>query len=71
MISIPDDTLRRIDQFAERKGKTRSAFLRDLAEREIDGEEEGRTARILAALDQAGSHGGDATSFIREQRRAR
>ncbi len=35
LISLPDDLLRRIDEYATRSTETRSGFLQRLAEREI------------------------------------
>jgi predicted transcriptional regulator len=71
MISIPDDLLARLDGQARRRGTTRSGLLRQLAERELTGEDEARGAGIERLLAGAGPHGGDAAGHVRAQRRAR
>lgn len=71
MISIPDDLLTRLDAEAKRRGLTRSAFLRTLAERELRTDADARRQEILAILAGAGRHGGDSTEFIRAMRNSR
>lgn len=71
MISLPDDLLVRIDDYAHRRGTTRSGLLRELAERELRDRAESRRRRIERLLAAAAPHGGDAAAHVREQRRAR
>ncbi len=71
MISIPDETLRRIDALADQLQMSRSAFLRETAEREIERHREERKERVLAILGTAGPRGSGDTEWIKAQRRAR
>jgi metal-responsive CopG/Arc/MetJ family transcriptional regulator len=71
MISMPDDLLERLDALAEANRESRSGFLRRLAQRELDGEQEAKRKEIEALLDKAtvrGGMGGDAARLIREDR---
>src|SRR5438094_8547709 len=52
MVSIPDELLARLDGYARARGTTRSGLLRELAERELAIDNEGRRqgiTRLLAA----------------------
>jgi metal-responsive CopG/Arc/MetJ family transcriptional regulator len=72
MISIPDKLLERIDAHARASRETRSGFLRRVAEREIDAEEEQRREEIRRLLDLATAPmGGEGTQMIREDRDSR
>jgi metal-responsive CopG/Arc/MetJ family transcriptional regulator len=69
MISIPDDLLTRLDAQAHANRETRSGFLRRLAERELNAEEQQRREEITRLLDLATAPmGGDAAKLIREDR---
>lgn len=69
MISIPDELLGRLDDYARRQGTTRSGLLRDLAERELSAQVRRRgIRRVLAA---ASPHGGESVRYVRELRQAR
>jgi metal-responsive CopG/Arc/MetJ family transcriptional regulator len=68
MISVPDDLLERIDRFAKSRGMSRSALLRELAERELASDLAERQKRIRALLAHARPHGGDSAAFIRKMR---
>lgn len=69
MISMPDVLLHRLDAQARANRETRSGFLRRLAERELDGNEDHRRAEIERLLDLATAPmGGDAAKLIREDR---
>jgi metal-responsive CopG/Arc/MetJ family transcriptional regulator len=71
MISIPDDLLARLDAEARRRGLSRSAFLRWLADRELAMDADARREEILAILARAENHGGGNAEFIRAMRDAR
>ncbi len=68
MISVPDQLLEQIDRFAQSRGMSRSALLRQLAEREIEQDLAERRKRIQALLAHARPHGGDSAAFIRKMR---
>ncbi len=51
MISIPDKLLKRLDRRAKEVGETRSGFLQQLAERELEAGEQRRRAEINRLLD--------------------
>jgi hypothetical protein len=77
LVSINDSLLRRIDRVAQARGLTRSAFLAQLAQRELDrlaGPGKSSAARAaLARLDEliATTPSGDSTELIRAERDAR
>lgn len=73
MISIADDLLERLDAQAKSVGKTRSGFLRQLAEQELasaDASRRQEVERLLEAL-AAEPLGGNAAQIIREARDSR
>jgi metal-responsive CopG/Arc/MetJ family transcriptional regulator len=71
MISLPDDLLARFDEHASRRGTTRSGLLRELAERELSADRDGRRRAIGRLLSDSSPKGGDNARHVREQRRAR
>jgi metal-responsive CopG/Arc/MetJ family transcriptional regulator len=71
MVSLPDELLARLDEHARTRGTTRSGLLRELAERELTIQSDGRRRRIARVLAAAGSHGGRSAQHVREQRRHR
>jgi metal-responsive CopG/Arc/MetJ family transcriptional regulator len=72
MISIPDDLLAKLDARAAASKKTRSGYLRWLAEREFGSEEARRRVEVERLLDLATAPmGGDGTKLIREARNSR
>jgi metal-responsive CopG/Arc/MetJ family transcriptional regulator len=77
LISFHETLLRRIDRLARSQGLTRSAYLRQLAERDIArAQGPGRNPaarRALARLDQlfATNPSDDSTAAIRAERDAR
>lgn len=71
MISLPDELLARFDAHARRRGTTRSGLLRELAERELRSDREGRRRAVGRLLAQSSPKGGDSARHVREQRRAR
>jgi hypothetical protein len=68
LISIPDDLLSRIDEFAKRSAETRSGFLQRLAEREIAADNARRKKEFEDLLGPPLRLEGDAAQMIREDR---
>jgi hypothetical protein len=68
LISIPDDLLGRIDEFARRSAETRSGFLQRLAEREVAADNARRKKEFEALLGPPLSGLGDGAQLIREDR---
>ena len=68
LISIPDDLLGRIDEFARRSAETRSGFLQRLAEREIAADNTRRRKEFEDLLGPALPSGTDYVQMIREDR---
>lgn len=68
LISLPDDLLSRIDEYAKRSAETRSGFLQRLAEREIAADNARRTKEFEALLGPPLKGGGDAVRLIKEGR---
>lgn len=77
LVSLDDSLLRRIDRIAKGRGLSRSAYLAELAQRDVTraaGPGSTRTARrALSRLDVlfAGSDMEDATKAIRAERDGR
>jgi hypothetical protein len=76
LVSIDDKLLRRIDRAARAGGKSRSAYLSQLAERDAARAGPGQTPTARAALRKldrlfAGAPAGDSTAAIRAARDAR
>lgn len=69
MISMPDDLLGQLDDYARRSGTTRSGLLRDLAAREIGADARRRAIRRVLAT--ASPHGGEGARQVRELRQTR
>jgi HicB_like antitoxin of bacterial toxin-antitoxin system len=68
LISIPDDLLSRIDEFAKRSAETRSGFLQRLAERELAADNARRKKEFEELLGPPLPGGTDYTQMIREDR---
>ncbi len=68
LISIPDDLLSRIDEFAKRSAETRSGFLQRLAEREIAADNARRKKEFEELLGPPLPLGGDTVRKIKEGR---
>jgi hypothetical protein len=68
LISLPDDLLRRIDEYAQRAAETRSGFLQRLAESEIAADNARRTKEFEELLGPPLPPGTDAARMIREER---
>jgi len=77
LVSIDDKLLRRIDRAASASGRSRSAYLAQLAENAAAGASgPGKTAAARAALRKldrlfSGAPAGDSTAAIRTARDAR
>lgn len=71
MISMPDETLKRLDELAGSNGKTRSGLLRDLVERELESEQQLRGQAIDRIIAMARPAGGKGTQLIRDMRDSR
>jgi metal-responsive CopG/Arc/MetJ family transcriptional regulator len=77
LVSLNDALLRRVDRIAKARGLSRSAYIAELAERDLarsDGPGATRTARrALSRLDKlfAGAPVEDSTIAIRAERDAR
>ena len=71
MISLPDTLLERIDAHVRVKRTSRSAFLRELAERELAADDAARRERIRELLADPIHHDGSSVEYIRELRRSR
>jgi oligoribonuclease (3'-5' exoribonuclease) len=68
LISIPDDLLRRIDEYAQRTAETRSGFLQRLAESELAADDARRRKEFEKLLEPTLPPGTDAAQMIREER---
>lgn len=68
LISIPDDLLSRIDEYAKRASETRSGFLQRIAEREV-AESNARVRKELEDLFEfLPPAGGESSRWLREDR---
>jgi predicted transcriptional regulator len=68
LISLPDDLLSRIDEYAKRTAESRSGFLQRLAESEIAADNARRKKEFEELLGPATSGRPDYTQMIREDR---
>lgn len=76
LVSFDDKLLKRIDRVAKASGKSRSAYLAELAARDAGTLGRGSTAEARAALHRldglfAGSPAGESTTAVRAMRDAR
>jgi metal-responsive CopG/Arc/MetJ family transcriptional regulator len=71
MISLPDTLLERIDAHVQACRTNRSAYLRELAERDLAMQDNARRERIRRLLANPGHHGGNTAEFIRRMRDSR
>lgn len=71
MISLPDSLLERIDAHARAHRTSRSAFLREAAERVLDENDSARRERIRKLLENPERHEGDTVAFIKKMREER
>lgn len=70
MVSLSDELLERIDLRARARHESRSGFLRELAERELDSEASQERSGIETLLGEPVRLGGDAARLIRQDRRS-
>lgn len=71
MVSLPDDLLRAVDIEADRRGTTRSGFLRELAEENLRRKSALRAERMaeIGAMDgPITSHGGGVAELVKANR---
>lgn len=68
LISIPDDLLSRIDEYAKRSAETRSGFLQRLAEQEIAADNARRKKEFEKLLGPPIPLGGNAVEDIKAGR---
>jgi hypothetical protein len=68
LISLPDDLLGRIDEYAKRAAETRSGFLQRLAERELSADDARRKKEFEELLGPPLPGAGDAVQLIKEGR---
>jgi hypothetical protein len=68
LISLPDDLLSRIDEYAQRTAETRSGLLQRLAEREIAADNARRKTEFEELLEPPLPSGTDYAQMIREDR---
>lgn len=72
MVSLPDDLLRAVDVEAERRGTTRSGYLRELAEetlRRRSAQRAERMAQIDILSGPLTGHGGGVAELVKANRR--
>jgi metal-responsive CopG/Arc/MetJ family transcriptional regulator len=71
MVSLPDDVLRAVDVEAERRGTSRSGFLRELAEESLSRRSVRRAERMTEIKDAGGQvvgHGGRVAELVKANR---
>ena len=68
MVSLPDDLLSEVDAEARRAGTTRSAVMREFADRALRRRREGRAAAMRALLAEASPHGGRSAEQVKATR---
>ena len=68
MVSLPDELLAEVDAEARRLGTTRSAVMREFADRALRRRREGRAAALRSLLDDAAPHGGRSAERVKETR---
>jgi predicted transcriptional regulator len=73
LVSLDEGLLRRIDRIAKARHLSRSAYLAELAARDVDRQNTSGTRRVAARLDElfAAAPAGDSTAAIRAERDAR
>jgi metal-responsive CopG/Arc/MetJ family transcriptional regulator len=68
MVSLPDDLLGEVDAEARRVGTTRSAVMREFADRALRRRREGRASAMRSLLAEASSHGGRGAEQVKATR---
>jgi metal-responsive CopG/Arc/MetJ family transcriptional regulator len=71
MISLPDTLLERIDAHVEAHRTNRSAYLRELAERDLATDDAARGARVHALLEHPESVNADSVYLVKQARWSR
>lgn len=68
MVSLPDDLLSEVDAEARRTGTTRSAVMREFADRALRRRREGRASAMRSLLADAAPHGGRSAEQVKSTR---
>jgi len=69
MVSLPDDLLSEVDAEARRTGTTRSAVMREFADRALRRRHEGRASAMRSLLaEEAAPHGGRSADQVKATR---
>ena len=68
MVSLPDDLLSEVDAEARRAGTTRSAVMREFADRALRRRREGRASAMRSLLGEAAPHGGHSADRVKATR---
>jgi metal-responsive CopG/Arc/MetJ family transcriptional regulator len=71
MVSLPHELVERLDRYARDHGTSRSAVLRNLAERELGHDDDLQRARVEELLGNPGHYGGGAAAEVRRLRATR
>jgi metal-responsive CopG/Arc/MetJ family transcriptional regulator len=69
MASLPEETVRRLDELARRAGTSRSAVIRRLADDAADAGSRRRAAQIARLYGEPERRGSDALEAVKEARR--
>ncbi|MBS1894330.1 MAG: CopG family transcriptional regulator [Actinobacteria bacterium] len=68
MVSLPDELLSEVDAEARRLGTTRSAIMREFADRALRRRREGRASAMRSLLSEAAPHGGHSADQVKATR---
>ncbi|MGK2879091.1 MAG: hypothetical protein ACSLFF_11055 [Solirubrobacterales bacterium] len=68
MISIPDELLARTDEQVNCLGTTRSGYLQDLIEGDLDSREQASRAALRTILAMAEPRGGNVVELVKQGR---
>jgi metal-responsive CopG/Arc/MetJ family transcriptional regulator len=68
MVSLPENLLAEVDAEARRLGTTRSAIMREFADRALRRRREGRASALRSLLEESAPHGGRSAERVKETR---
>lgn len=71
MVSLPEETVRRLDELARRAGTSRSALIRQLADEAASAGSRQRAAEVARLYGEPKHRGGDALEAVKQARRER
>jgi metal-responsive CopG/Arc/MetJ family transcriptional regulator len=71
MVSLPEETVRRLDELARRAGTSRSALIRQLADDAAEAGSRQRAAQVARLYGKPKRRGGDALEAVKQARRER